>query len=217
MTTETVVRLRIDGAGSPGPDALRAVEAACQQAEATPGTPIVVEVSGTPHEDWLGGLDVTAVSRWERALRRLESSVAVTLAVATGECGGIALDALLVTDYRIASAEVALCVPVGPQGPWPGMAAYRLAAQAGAGPVRSAVLFGTPIPAARALTLGLLDEVHPDPEGAVPDALSRITGFGGEIKVRRQLMFNARTVGYDEALGSHLAACDRVLRPRVTR
>ncbi len=46
-------------------------------------------------------LTVALVSKWERALRRLERLPAVTIAVADGDCGGPALDALLATDYRI--------------------------------------------------------------------------------------------------------------------
>ena len=70
------------------------------------------------------------VSKWERGLRRLERLDMTTVAMATGDCGGLALDALLATDYRVATSDVRLLVPVAGGATWPGMAIYRLAQQA---------------------------------------------------------------------------------------
>jgi len=121
----------------------------------------------------------------------------------------VALDALLATDYRIADPAVRLLVSAAGGVTWPGLALYRLVRQAGVAAVRRAVLLGQPISAAEAASLHLIDEVTDDTAtalSAVPWAL------GPEIAIRRQLMLDATTADFDDALGVHLAACDRELR-----
>ena len=174
---------------------------------------VVVHVSGAPDGSRARDLNVGLVSKWERELRRLERLPATTIAVAVGDCGGIALDALLATDYRIADNSVRLLVPVKDGATWPGMALYRLAHQVGAAAIRRSVLFGAPLEVRDALALRLVDEVTDDTAGALA-AVSEMTGAlsGAELAIRRQLMFDAATVSFEEALGRHLAACDRELR-----
>jgi isomerase DpgB len=51
----------------------------------------------------------------------------------------------------------------------------------------------------------------------MPGALARsgrVTGAvaGAELAIRRQLLLDAPTVSFDDALGVHLAACDRAIR-----
>ena len=98
----------------------------------------------SPANRWPRDLTVALVSKWERALRRLERLPAATIAVADGDCGGPALDALLATDYRIASPAVRLIVPVGGRGclaghgPVTGSPGRRVNCAA-----RRAVLFGS--------------------------------------------------------------------------
>ncbi|ODA70320.1 enoyl-CoA-hydratase DpgB [Streptomyces sp. AVP053U2] len=207
--------LNVDGTKPLTADTVAAITAVCDAAEdRADETLVVVQVHGAPAEAWSEDLTVALVSKWERALRRLERLPAPTVAVADGTCGGTALDALLATDYRIATASVRLTVPVGDGETWPGMAVYRLANQAASGSaVRRAVLFGAPIDAQAALGLHLVDEVTDD----VADALARTTARtggvrGSELAIRRQLILDAATTGFEEALGVHLAACDRTLR-----
>lgn len=97
---------------------------------------------------------------------------------------------------------------------WPGMALFRLARHgASTAAIRRAVLFGTPIEAADALALQLVDEVVDDPAAAEAVARQRAGAVGGsELAIRRQLLLDAPTTSFEEALGVHLAACDRVLR-----
>jgi len=207
--------LRIDGSKPLSAEAVAAVTAVCDSAEDRAGqAPVIVQVSGAPTEPWTEDLTVSLVSKWERALRRLERLPRPTIAIAEGDCGGIALDALLATDYRIATGSVRLTVSVDNGATWPGMAVYRLANHGVfAAAIRRAVLFGTPIEAADALSMHLVDEVTED----VADSLARTaerTGAvqGSELAIRRQLMLDATTTGFEEALGVHLAACDRTLR-----
>lgn len=214
VTKDEHLILRIDGGLPPSAESVAALAAACDSAEDRGGrTALVIHLSGAPRGPWASGVDVALVSKWERALRRLERLRATSVAVATGDCGGPALDALLATDYRIAATSLRLLVPVEAGATWPGMALYRLTSQAGAAAIRRAVLFGVPIGAAEALTLRLVDEVTDDPDGALAASAALTGAFAGtEVSVRRQLMLDATTASFEDALGAHLAACDRTLR-----
>ncbi|MFE9426137.1 enoyl-CoA-hydratase DpgB [Kitasatospora sp. NPDC006697] len=208
--------LRVDGRRVLSPEAIAAVNTVCDSAEDRGGRGrVVVRVSGVPEPGARNEeLTVSLVSKWERAVRRLERLPATTVAIADGDCGGLALEALLATDYRIATGSVRLVVPVGDGGTWPGMALYRLAQH---GPtataIRRAVLFGTPVEAADALELHLVDELVEDLPAALAVLRQRVGAVSGaDLAVRRQLMVDAPTTSFDEALGLHLAACDRLLR-----
>lgn len=210
--TET---LTIDGGQPISAELVARVGEACDRAEAFGGRGrLIVYASGAPAEARIEGLTVALVSRWERALRRLERLPVALVAVGDGDVGGPALDALLATDYRIATPSTRLRVPVGPGATWPGMALYRLAHQGSAtAAIRRALLFGHPIGAPDALALQLVDEVTDDVAGALAGVVG-LTGdlSGRELAIRRQLMIDAATTSFEEALGVHLAACDRTLR-----
>lgn len=220
MNTDATARgrelvVRVDGERPPTAETVAALAAVCDRAEdrGTDGH-VRVEVSGTPSGDWTGELTVGLVSKWERALRRLELLPAATVAIATGDCGGTALDALLATDYRVATTSTRLIVPVHQGATWPGMALYRLAHQGtNSAPIRRAVLFGTPLYAVDALALHLIHEVTDDVPGALAALADLTEGFSGpELAIRRHLMLDAATATFEESLGTHLAACDRALR-----
>jgi isomerase DpgB len=204
----------IDGRRPLSAEPIEAIAALCDRAEDRDGQrPVIVHVSGAPLASWAHDLSVAQVSRWERGLRRLERLPATTIAVAVGDCGGLALDALLATDYRIAATSLRLLVPVVAGATWPGMALYRLSHQAGATAIRKAVLFGAPIEARDALALRLVDELTNDTASALAATAEMTAAFSGsELAIRRQLMLDAAAVSFEDALGRHLAACDRELR-----
>lgn len=220
----TGFRLRIDAAQPLTPGLVAEVSALCDRLEAAAhdrSDPAPVGVfhltaasdpasAGTDRQD---GVDVHLVSKWERTLRRLERLDAATVALVEGECSGVALDTLLATDYRVATPDVRLRLQTRADGVWPGMAVFRLAGHAGAAQVRRAVLLGTPIPAAEALGLHLLDEISEDAETALRSVTGHLAAFPGpELAVRRRLLIDAASISFEEALGSHLSACDRSLR-----
>jgi isomerase DpgB len=206
--------LRVDGRRPLAPELVADLEAVCDLAEDRGGRDaVIVRVSGAPGQPPGRDLAVGLVSKWERGLRRLERLPAASIAVVSGDCGGLALEALLATDYRIADASARLLVPMAAQATWPGMALYRLVRQAGAAAARRAVLFGVPIGAAEALAACLVDELTGDTPGALAAAAELAGAFpGAELAIRRQLMLDAPAVGFEDALGAHLAACDRALR-----
>jgi isomerase DpgB len=206
--------VQIDGRNSLSAGVVAALGAVCDAAEdRADRATVILHVSGTPGRLTADGLTVALVNKWEHVLRRLERVPAATIAVASGECGGIALEAFLATDYRIATAAVRLLMPVRGQATWPGMAVHRLVQQAGAAAARRAVLFGVPILAADAVAMGLIDELSIDAPGALAAAVKMAEAIPGpELAIRRQLMLDASAVSFEEALGAHLAACDRQLR-----
>jgi len=204
--------LRIDGARPVSAALVAEVEALCDRVEDGAGR-VVVQVSGAPADTAPEDRTIALVSKWERALRRFERLPAVTVAVASGECGGVALEVLLATDYRIGTASLRLRVAGPSRAAWPGMALFRMVRQVGFGTARRAALLGIPIPVADAVALRLVDERAADVPAALT-AAARLaeTVSGPELAIRRQLMDEASTVGFEEALGAHLAACDRALR-----
>jgi isomerase DpgB len=204
--------LRLDGSQPLTTQAIHAVQSACDMADSNGGI-LPVHVSGAPLGPGTNDIDVALVSKWERALRRLERLAVTTVALASGDCGGLALDAMLTTDLRIATSNTRLLVSVADHATWPGMAAYRLASQAGVAGARRAVLFGHPIEVHQAVLLGLIDEVTDSPAAALADLTEGLAAFSGkEVAIRRQLMLYAAASSFEDALGSHLAACDRSLR-----
>ncbi|WP_181803800.1 enoyl-CoA-hydratase DpgB [Streptomyces shenzhenensis] len=210
--------LRVDGGLPLSAESVAAVGALCDRAEDRgDGARVIVHVSGVPQTAWTAGLTVALTSRWERSLRRLERLPVATVGVADGDCGGTALDALLATDYRIATGSARLVVADEDGAVWPGMSLYRLSRHGTSAVIRRAVLFGAAIDAPAALAARLIDVMTNDVAGAL-SAAAELTGTraGTDLAVRRQLMFDASTAGFEESLGVHLAACDRALRRGAT-
>ncbi|GAA4239893.1 hypothetical protein GCM10022254_62520 [Actinomadura meridiana] len=193
-----------------------AVNAVCAEAEDRRGHAVVVlRLAPGPDgsREWPGSVGIQDVNRWERAVRRLERLPVLTIAVAEGPCGGPALDLLLASDFRIGSPDLRLVLPINDGHFWPGMALFRLVQHLGVAWARKVVLWGVDLSGDRAVELGLIDEISTDLAEAIHTAAvlrGRISG--PETTVRRQLVLEAASAEYEEALGAHLAACDRELR-----
>jgi isomerase DpgB len=193
----------------------QAVDDVCRRATEQPEAVVVLRLRPSAPEarGWPGEVPLAAVNRWERVARRLERLAAVTIAVADGTCGGPSLRLLLAADYRIATPDVRLMLPVNDGQFWPGMELYRIVHEIGLARARKIVLWGDMVTAGQALELGIVDQVSADAADAVRSAvllLGRMSG--GENAIRRQLLVEATTTTFEEALGVHLAACDRELR-----
>ncbi|XVV09961.1 enoyl-CoA-hydratase DpgB [Actinoplanes sp. CA-131856] len=204
--------LRVDGSEPMLPATVDAVLRICDRAEDGFGSGLLTAyVSGVPGPGWAKDLTVGLLTKWERAVRRLERLNLLTTSVVAGDCGGTALDVLLATDVRIAVVGARLVVSGGGDATWPGMALHRLARQTSG--LRRAALLGTPIEAAAAVTAGLIDVVADQPDDILAElAAAAAPAAGQELAIRRQLLSDATEHSFEEALGSHLAACDRALR-----
>ncbi|QUQ65304.1 enoyl-CoA-hydratase DpgB [Kutzneria sp. CA-103260] len=210
--------LRIDSAQPLSGSLVRAVNDLCDRAEdADRDLVLVLHVIGrhaiTSDRSWPGEVGIDLVSKWERALRRLERLNAVTIAVAERTCWGPTLNVLLAADYRIGAPDLRLSIAGGERELWPGMAVHRLANQIGVARSRQMVLFGVQVTAARAWEIGLLDDVTDDLAAAVSAAADLAGGLtGAELAIRRRLLLDAANSSFEDSLGAHLAACDRTLR-----
>ncbi|MEO3811633.1 enoyl-CoA-hydratase DpgB [Sphaerisporangium sp. B11E5] len=209
--------LRIDGAEPLSAASVEAVLALCDAAEDHHGPGVAaLRVCGAPDASFPRELSVGLVSKWERAVRRLERLPMLTVAVASGDCGGAALDVLTAADVRVAVTGTRLLIASDGEAAWPGMALHRLAQQAGTAWTRKAVLLGAPIEAEEALALHLIDTVVDDPAATLAAFAGRAYA-GTELAIRRQLIVDAGTTTFEDALGAHLAACDRALRRGAAR
>ncbi|MFI2610968.1 enoyl-CoA-hydratase DpgB [Kitasatospora sp. NPDC018619] len=206
--------LHVDGSREISAELTAAVVALCDEAESAGADTVCLFVSGAPSgEEAAKAADVAAVTKWERAVRRLERLRVPTLAAASGECGGVALDLLLASDVRVAAPDLRLLLSFHGQATWPGMAGFRLVQQLGLARARRTVLFGVPITAREALERCLVDEVSREPGRALAAAARLLRHLSGpELAIRRQLAFDAQWMSFEDALGPHLAACDRSLR-----
>jgi isomerase DpgB len=96
------------------------------------------------------------------------------------------------------------------------MIIHRLVQQIGITRCRQLLIGRQKLTLQYALHIGLIDEISDDINRVnliIPE-LSPLSNK--EFAIRRQLMLEAVTTTFEEALGSHLAACDRELR-RLSR
>ncbi|WP_409492262.1 enoyl-CoA-hydratase DpgB [Amycolatopsis sp. cmx-11-12] len=221
LGTDTGLVLEVNSDVSLSPELVATMNRFCADVEDVgTGQVAVLRVGATGQPGtgmpWPGDVNVHLVGKWEQAVRRFERLGAASIAVAAGDCGGPALDLLLACDYRIGVRDLRLTVPVGPGGSWPGMSFYRLANQLGVARSRALVLFEQSFSAQRAFDVGLVDELVDDRDAAAEAVKARSAAFGDQagvdVEVRRRLLLDAATMSFEDALGAHLAACDRALR-----
>ncbi|MET0264837.1 MAG: enoyl-CoA-hydratase DpgB [Duganella sp.] len=213
----TVVRLELDVSGSLDKSLVDSINGACDSVEdAGAGATLLVLLNGRRDAgagSAGGALDVTLVNQWERALRRIERLNAVTIAALSGACNDLGVAVMLTTDYRIAAEDVSLSLCSRDGGILPGMVLHRLANQIGVTWSRRFALLGMPLDAPLASSLGLVDETSGDAELAAGAFLKTLCPtIAGDLSVRRRLLLDASSLSYDDGLGTHLAACDRLLR-----
>lgn len=209
-------RLWVDSGQPLTQELIASVNRICDRLEdARDNRTAVIELVGGPSEPgaWPGEVGIHSVNRWERAVRRLERLDASTVAVVQGRCGGAALELMLASDYRIATPSSRLEFDRQSGIVWPSMTLHRLVQQAGLARARKLALFGGVLTAKEAQAFDLVDEVAEEPGQALTWILDRLaTMTSTEVRIRRQLVLEAVTASYDEAIGVHLSACDRALR-----
>ena len=214
-TTNTLdVSLTLDTAQQLSPELIARVNDLCDRVEDLERevTAVVSLRGGTAPPAWPGAVGIHLVNKWERALRRMERLRCVTIGIAQGWCAGLSLEVLLATDYRIATPDTELALPSVSGEFWPGMAVHRLANQLGVTGARRLVLFRSTATADEALAVGLLDDVTTNPMARAEEVAAPLRDVvGSELAIRRRLLLDATTSSFEDALGVHLAACDRAL------
>ncbi|MFD9726096.1 enoyl-CoA-hydratase DpgB [Streptomyces sp. NPDC059072] len=222
LTDEAAAVLTVGGNERLTPELVSRVAAAVAQAESADGGVVLLLLGGDaaptaqdPADFPSSGTGIHLVNTWERVLRRLENTGRPTLAVVEGDCTGPALEALLIADYRLAAPDARLRLAGAEDGAWPGTAVHRLANQIGTARARRLLLLRPWLSAAEAAAGELVDETA----GSTQEIRERAAALAGvlaalpgqEWSIRRRLLFDSG-LSYEEALGAHLAACDRSLR-----
>lgn len=215
-TTNRITELMIAGQVSAALIAL--INRVCDQAEDHGAGAIVVLRLRGGLQNANGAPDIHLVTQWERALRRLERLPALTIAAAEGRCTAAQFAALVVADHRIGAGSLRLSLSDEQGAILPAMVLYRVAHEVGGALSRRLALFGGALNATDALNAGLLDELVVDVDAAIA-AFIESTGEidTSDLAVRRQLLLEAPARTFEDALGTHLAACDRAFRRGVRR
>ncbi|MBB2988395.1 enoyl-CoA-hydratase DpgB [Terracoccus luteus] len=173
-------------------------------------TALVLQVSGRGAEDVAP--ELTVVNKWEAALRSLERADVPIVATATGPCHARALEVFLTADVRIASPTATFAL-ADPGRVWPGMALHRVVTQIGAHVARRLLVEQGELSAQDALDVALVDRLVDDPRAEALRMLSVTSRLPNPDHARhRQLIFDAGSSSFEEALGRHLAAIERLLR-----
>lgn len=178
---------------------------------------IVIQILGSKDQkilSWPGKsseTDVHMISQWEQALRQLEQVNTQTISTIEGHCNECGLQLLLTTDFRIIQKEAS--IEINDDGIWPGMAIHRLANQLGNSAARRVIFFEKIITSNKASKFNLIDIVAEDIEREKNNFLSNLKdSHSPHTALRRTLLIEATSEPFETALGSHLAACDRILR-----
>jgi len=217
MTTNTskIQHFKVDGNSILSNSLLDQIKSIIDSA--TENSCLVVQITGKKDQQlltWPGSapeLNVHLISQWEQTLRQIELLNIVTCATIEGNCNECGLQLLLATDFRIFQKDAT--ININDDGIWPGMAIHRLANQLGTSVARRLVFFEKKIIADKAFETNLVDLIANDIEIEKNNFLSNITTIRfPSIALRRSLLIEATSEPFETALGSHLAACDRLLR-----
>ncbi len=187
----------------------------CVEAERQISQVVVLYLNGETnnHTEPFGEICVQQISRWEKAVRRLEKTASIVMVIAIGIIDGWLLDILLASDYRIAFSNSKLCFSVNHGQVWPGMAIHRLVNQVGVALARKMIICGQEVQGKKALDMGLVDDLTDDIIKSVQKTLSKLRAIShADVSILRQLLLEAPAVTFEEALGTHLATCDREIR-----
>jgi isomerase DpgB len=213
-----LTEVEVDGSTLPSSHLAAELNGALDQAEDLgPKSVLLLHVAGTSDQPdvchWPSATSTQVVNKWERALRRIERSNLFTITLVDGACSWLALELLLLADRRLATETASIQPPAVASEIWPSMALYRLAKQIGESRARRVVMATKAVAAHDAAELDIVDEIAVD----ALDGLKRICNFVKQapitdFAVRRRLLQDSLSTSFDEALGAHLAACDRSLR-----
>jgi enoyl-CoA hydratase len=112
------------------------------------------------------------IKQLQATFNALADSPKPVIAAIQGYCLGAGIDLITACDIRLASAEATFGVRETPMGLVADVGTLqRLPAIIGPGPVAEMVFSGLDIDATRALRIGLVNEVYPDPETTLKAAL----------------------------------------------
>ena len=127
-----------------------------------------------------GRSDMRYFARWDEMLSRISRLKAKTFAGYHGRVGAAAVQAGLVVDLRLASAQAWLSLGSLPEGRFPGMGAYWLPKFVGLGTARRIFLLGEDLTADDAARLGLVDALGDTLEAVVEKSIKALRAVTAE-------------------------------------
>jgi enoyl-CoA hydratase/carnithine racemase len=172
---ERILAVQIDEAAV-GAELIGGIESVLDKLEYDGIENLVLQFRGGPDSvtgefpSWRSGpvrSDMRYFARWDEMLSRISRLKAKTFAAYDGRVGAAAVQAGLVVDLRLASAQARLSLASLAEGRFPGMGAYWLPKFVGLGHARRIFLLGEDLTAERASGLGLVDVVADTVEAAV--------------------------------------------------
>jgi isomerase DpgB len=174
---------------------------------------VIGQQTSTAVSIWPGRIQVSHINKWERLLRRIERTDVITIVSVVGRCSWLILELLLVSDRRLGARNLLISSSQVRQEVWPSMAVYRLSRQIGERATCKLLLMSKDIDLDTAIRFNVVDD-------QLSEAISEIDSLREYLRsapirdfaVRRRLIHDSLSLSYDEALGIHLAACDRILR-----
>ncbi|HTX94472.1 MAG TPA: enoyl-CoA-hydratase DpgB [Mycobacterium sp.] len=172
----------------------------------------VIDLREAGPEHLSPGDGIADVNGWERTLRLIERSPVTTAALFGHRVGGCALEVGLACDFRITSPGSQV-VWHNEGAVWPSTALFRLVQLIGPAQTIRLILLGEPVHASAALASGLVDLIAEDPEAEVETLRAAVAKLD-DLRIVRRLVAEATHSSFDDALGAHLAACERYLRRR---
>ena len=214
----TVIYLKIDATQPLTFSLIKEIEDVCNSIEDSGQNSILLmhligQQDQTFSHVWPGTVDILYVSKWEKVLRRLEKVAALIITVLEDSCSSLALELLLVSDYRIAAENLIISISRAPNMIWPSMMLHRLVNQIGLAQSRPIVLYGTSITAKQAAELKIINTISSDITMEVTKFAHLLNSVNiTDIAIRRQLLLDTKSASFEDILGTHLAACDRTLR-----
>jgi isomerase DpgB len=152
-------------------------------------------------------------TKWERLVRRFELLDAFTAVVIEGACASIGIDLLLAADSRIGVRGFRVYQAVGRSAVWPSMSLYRVGRQIGLTRARKLLQGCGFIDADRAEKYELVDAIVPDSAEAFGYHNQLVLSSNIEdVAIYRRLVNESLQLPFEDAVGLHLAACERALR-----
>ena len=208
------VPLELDVSGDLTIKLVEKMKVACDRAELLGSDAIfTINLIGCTDEEYRKSVtstaDVHLINKWEKCLRRIENLDSIVIAATDYNIGGLGLAIMLIADYRFIATDryATLSDEVG--NVMPGMLLFRLVQQVGIARVRKLVLFGKQISSTELKSIGLIDEVTPRLTESVELFLKEISPLKNHgVATRRRLLLEATSTCFEDALGTHLAACD---------
>ena len=161
-----------------------------------------------------GRPDMRYFARWDELLSRISRLKAKTFAGYHGRVGAAAVQAGLVADLRLASAQARLAMGSLAEGRFPGMGAYWLPKFVGLGTARRIFLIGEDLTAEDAIRLGLVDAVGDAVEAVVENSIKALRSVTPEsARLTRRILDDCYLLEHAAAVDLAKAARYKVGMP----